>query len=163
MRRLSEVEAERKDEEREARRWMARNKHRLPAEEPMRPRLRDEGGVPAVDRLLIGGALMEVGSDVEAVFSERNRFVPLQGSDRELDLASAATGVRVNRALAILPVAQQELLRAHYIEGLSLSQMVRHGESRQAVHERLTWARLAFGRALLAQEHDPIELSEEDL
>lgn len=159
--RLSEVEADRRREEREARRWMRRNKHHLEPEEPPRHRVR--GGDGLHDRVLVGGALLEVGEDVGVVYSESNRFVPIQGTDRELDLESAALGARVNRALATLPARQQELLRAHYIEGLTLSQLARAGESRQAVHERLTWARLAFGRALLAQEDMPIELTEDDL
>jgi DNA-directed RNA polymerase specialized sigma24 family protein len=96
------------------------------------------------------------------VYDERNRFVPLQGQDHNIDLASAAMSARVRHVLSFMPESQRQELVAHYVEGVPLSALQRGEESRQAVHNRLVKARRAFLRAWLEHAADDVVVKEED-
>jgi DNA-directed RNA polymerase specialized sigma24 family protein len=88
--------------------------------------------------------------------------MPLVGHDQDVDLHSADLSARVRYVLTFIPEAQQELLRAYYIEGLPWDELRNDDETRQAVHNRLTRARLAFQKAWLEHAEDDVQVEEED-
>lgn len=157
--RLSDLEAQRRDERRAAKRWWARNQGRLP-QLPQQERVVSPSGLTA--RLILGLASDEAKLEHGVVYDERHRFVPLQGFDTELDLDSAHTAALVERAMGTLPVSQQNLLNRHYLEGRPLSDLRRKRESRQAVHQRLQRAADALLRAIVDRADEPVELTVED-
>lgn len=149
LRSLREVEADRKAEERAARKWYARNAHRLGSEEPEAPRIPGHRRVRTFSNAEYSALL---GSELGVVYSEGGRFIPLQGTmpsvgDEENVEQRRALEQRFDTAWDTLAERQQDLLLAHYVEGLTLSELAEHGETRQAVHTRVWWAKLAFRRA----------------
>ena len=113
-------------EEREARRWYARNKHKLPPQELPRERVVMPDTEPRQTRRertrVYSNAEMSViaGAEGGVVYSEANRYVPIQGTDMQVDLQSAAMSARVEAALQVLPVNQVTLLVRYHLEGRTL-------------------------------------------
>lgn len=145
------------DAEKKARAWMRRNAHKLPPLSEGR-----ESRLPKHEVALSEKVGMAPVEEQHVVYDERHRFVPMTGFSLPLDLKSVELAARVNHVMTFLTEAQRETLRAHYIEGLILREMARKGETRQSVHERVSWARKAFERAWLEHGEDPITITEED-
>lgn len=112
-------------------------------------------------RLLYLGMFAE--EDQTVVYDEGGRFLPLISEPKEIDLQQTAHNKRIQRALDTLPTKQRELLEAYALEGKTLNELRTHGESKQAVHERLAWARNAFAKAILATAEEPVILTGDDL
>lgn len=145
------------DDKADAAKWLRDNEKKVTP--PIkRDRVQVEG-YGLVDRLV---QLWEGAEEEPTVYDERQRFVPMQGRDHEIDVQSASMAARVNHVLSFLSESQEELLRAYYIEGLSLPECARGEESYQAVQQRLQWARRAFLKAWRDHAADEIELREED-
>jgi DNA-directed RNA polymerase specialized sigma24 family protein len=144
-----QLEVRRKAEEKAAKRWYARNEGKLPPSRLPREQA-DKGRVRTFTNAEYSALR---GSELGVVYSEAGRFLPLQGGmpgvdTEERDEARRAYEDAFDAAFDSLPKRQQTLLLAHYIEGLSLAKLAEHGESRQAVHERVYWAKLALRKAL---------------
>jgi predicted DNA-binding protein YlxM (UPF0122 family) len=89
-------------------------------------------------------------------------MVPLISKPQSVNLKGAELGARVEHVLTFLTQKQQDTLMQHYVEGLSLAEMRTGRESRQAVHERVAWARLAFLKAWRDHAEDEIIVKEVD-
>lgn len=103
------------------------------------------------------------GEDDEVTYDESRRFVPLVATPDELDVQRIAHNKRVERAFETLKPEQRDLLVAWALEGKTLTQLRKHGESRQAVHERVAWAKNALVKAILATAEEPVVVTAEDL
>lgn len=158
-----ELDAERLAEAQTARDWDTAHRTDLP--EPIRTEDSREqvmlGGVRRA-RLQYLGMWME-GEDDHVVYDERGRFVPLTGRTKVIDVHQLAHNKRIERAFERLTPKQRELLEAHALEGKSLQELRTHGESKQAVSERIAWARNALAKAILATAEEEVVLTGEEL
>lgn len=94
--------------------------------------------------------------DEPIVYDEGGRFVPLVSNMLPLtaDQRSEEIAARVDHVLSFLTEKQRETLRRRWVEGLTLAEMATAGESRQAVHQQVSWARKAFEREWLKHSDD---------
>jgi DNA-directed RNA polymerase specialized sigma24 family protein len=139
--------------------WMKRHSKKLERVAGDHSQVREHKG--RVDRM---ERLQRLGEweDHDVVYSEKNRFVPLLAQVQEVSAQSADLSARVRHVLTFVPEAQRALLFAYYIEGVPWTQLRNGGESRQAVHNRLTRARQAFERAWLDHAEDDVQVGEDD-
>ena len=160
------MEAEQQAEEKQAARWTRKHEKLLDPvvdNQTVRPvdRVLDAGG-SKINRLRRLGAFA-TGEDDVVRYDEGGRFVPLIGQPQEFDLKRVEVAAMVNHVLSFLEDSQRDLLLAYYVEGVNWKDLRRGNESRQAVHERLAWARNAFHKAFIAHAEDDINIKESDL
>jgi len=158
-----ELDEERLAEAKAARDWDTAHSNELP--EPIRTEDSREqvmlGGIRRA-RLQYLGMWME-GEDDHTVYDESGRFVPLTGQTKVIDVYQLAHNKRIERAFERLTAKQRELLDAYALEGKSLQELRTHGESKQAVAERISWARNALAKAILATAEEEVVLTGEEL
>ncbi len=164
VKRLSELEADARKENKEAQRWLKKNESLLEPDLTDSHRVREQTmhGDVRVERLMRLGMWAQ-GEDDLVDYNEGSRFVPLIGQPQEFDLKRAELDARVRHVLSFVKEEQRELLLAYYVEGLNWSDLRREKESRQAVHERLSWARNSFLKAWIAHAEDELDIKEVDL
>src|SRR3990172_3130998 len=160
MTRVSDIEKAMAKEAKDAKRWLRQHEHELPPVVVPEPQVVSASG--AVLKRTV--PIPEGFESWAEVWEEAAKFKPLTARPRTVDLVSAEMSKRVRHVLSFVPPPQAELLQAYYVERASPGEMLeRFGAgTRQALHERLGWARQAFERAWLAHAEDPIELTEED-
>ncbi len=164
MKRLSQVEAEARKENREAQRWLKKHEPEL---ESVANLSNIQGRQVMTDgdrqaRLTYLGMWAQ-GEDDLVDYGEGSRFVPLIGQPQEFNLKRAELDARVRHVLSFVKEEQRELLRRYYVEGVEWKDLRKSGESRQAVHERLSWARNSFLKAWIAHAEDELDIKEVDL
>lgn len=154
MKRITELDADKAKEAREAKRWYRRNAHKVDDVEDegrgsSRPRKRLGTGAAEREQVVALEPLMnERVADDEVVYAEGHRFVPLianlfplvEDEDRE------RMNEQVESTMAMLRAPHRDLLYAYYVEGTTQEALAANGESRQAVSQRLKRAREAFAR-----------------
>lgn len=183
--RIADLEKDHREELETAEKWLRKNEKKLPKGELARERVLDAEGRPVARVVSLppqaegwhtvyaereGGRSATTfhrdgGTRHNAEGSLRNsksRFVPLQGRPQVIDLREAMLSSVVRKVLDDLSKKHQDILQAHYLEGRSLKRLIKHGESRQGVANRLRWARVAFMRAWLKRTEEPIVLKMED-
>lgn len=155
------IEAKMREERSRAERWLKQNRAKLPPEEPTSGQVQNADGkmVRREVALVDGRFKWEL---MRVVYDEASRFVPMQGQDMRINIESMAMAKRVNHVLTFMPVEQRELLLNYYIEGMAWHELVNGTESRQAVHQRLSWARNTFEKQWLLHAQDAVELGAED-
>lgn len=162
-RRLTDIEKAMAMEQRKAAAW--ERAHEKDLERTMDDKSRSRARIMLdgrrVDRLIRLGMYGE-GEDDEITYSESDKFVPVVGHEHRVSVKEADLAARVKHVLSFLTMGQREDLRSYYIEGLTWQEMRRGKESRQAVHQRIMWARNAFEKSWLEHAMDDIELREED-
>lgn len=173
MTRLAEIEAEMRKEEREAARWLRQHEGSLPGKSSAigrsadRPQERVVGPDGRLDDRIVslfdevGGRWSE--DDWEPTYSERSRFVPIQGSDEPLDLHSADISARVEHVLKFLPDVQVELLLDYCLNGVPWQELRNGDETKQAVYARVARAKRAFVKAFIEHAGDDVVLDERSL
>ncbi len=163
---LSQIEEEMTKEAEKASKWLKRHSKRLPqvdeTRDGERPRERVKTPAGYVDRVVSLRANNDRDTNVIS-YGEGTKFIPIQGSPKLLSLPEIELSARVTHVMSFLTLEQHDILMGFYVEGLTWKELKVGKETKQAVYERIAWARKAFETAWVGHAEDPLEITEEDI